>query len=305
MSQDRRHLGGIFDTAGVTRGPDGIKRYDDLPRNLVQMLRASAGRRRRRGCGGDRRRPAAELRRAVGPRRPGRWRPACPGHRARRPGRHPAGQRRGLGAGLLRRRAGRRHGGTGQHPLHRGRGRLRGDRLWGAYVFMPGNGLPDGDPLVVDDQDPADPAAIFYTSGTTGFPKGAVTTHENFLSNAETCRRALYVAPDGLRTLISVPLFHVTGCNSQLLLAMYVGGHRRDHAGLRGPGLPAGHLESASTLWSPCRPSTGWRSTSPPSPAPTSPGCARSPTAARPSRRTWSPGWPRRSAGHGWATGSA
>ncbi|WP_369028094.1 AMP-binding protein, partial [Nocardia farcinica] len=28
----------------------------------------------------------------------------------------------------------------------------------------------------------------------------------------------------GLRTLISVPLFHVTGCNSQLLVAAYLGG---------------------------------------------------------------------------------
>jgi long-chain acyl-CoA synthetase len=97
------------------------------------------------------------------------------------------------------------------------------------YVFAPGAALPDGDPLAVDDADPAgpdDPAAIFYTSGTTGFPKGAVTSHENFLSNAETCRRALSGALDSehLRTLISVPLFHVTGCNSQLLLAMYTGG---------------------------------------------------------------------------------
>ena len=36
-----------------------------------------------------------------------------------------------------------------------------------------------------------DLAAIFYTSGTTGFPKGAMTTHENFLSNVETCLRCL------------------------------------------------------------------------------------------------------------------
>jgi acyl-CoA synthetase (AMP-forming)/AMP-acid ligase II len=45
-----------------------------------------------------------------------------------------------------------------------------------------------------------------------------MTTHENFLSNVETCRRVIDLPFDGsLRTLISVPLFHVTGCNSQLL----------------------------------------------------------------------------------------
>ena len=41
---DHSSLGGIFDMTGVTRGPDGIKRYDGLPRNLVQMLRASVDR---------------------------------------------------------------------------------------------------------------------------------------------------------------------------------------------------------------------------------------------------------------------
>jgi hypothetical protein len=38
---DHQELGGIFDMTGVTGGPDGIKRYDGLPRNLVQMLRAA------------------------------------------------------------------------------------------------------------------------------------------------------------------------------------------------------------------------------------------------------------------------
>ena len=66
---------------------------------------------------------------------------------------------------------------------------------------------------------PEDLAAIFYTSGTTGFPKGAMTTHENFLSNSETCRRVMcYPAGEHLRNLVSVPLFHVTGCNSQLII---------------------------------------------------------------------------------------
>jgi acyl-CoA synthetase (AMP-forming)/AMP-acid ligase II len=71
---------------------------------------------------------------------------------------------------------------------------------------------------VVDDLAPNDLSGIFYTSGTTGFPKGAMTTHENFLSNVETCRRVTKLPMDGsIRNLVSVPLFHVTGCNSQLL----------------------------------------------------------------------------------------
>ncbi|MCW2885203.1 MAG: putative fatty-acid--CoA ligase, partial [Streptosporangiaceae bacterium] len=70
-----------------------------------------------------------------------------------------------------------------------------------------------------------DPVNIQYTSGTTGFPKGAITTHANFLSNCESCRRAIGISRgDPIRTLVSVPLFHVTGCNSQLLVACYLGG---------------------------------------------------------------------------------
>jgi acyl-CoA synthetase (AMP-forming)/AMP-acid ligase II len=49
-----------------------------------------------------------------------------------------------------------------------------------------------------------------------------MTTHANFLSNVENCRRASNLPMDGsVRTLVSVPLFHVTGCNSQMLLAVY------------------------------------------------------------------------------------
>jgi len=92
------------------------------------------------------------------------------------------------------------------------------------HVFMPGEALPAGDPFVLEDIGPADVAAIFYTSGTTGQPKGAMTTHENFLSNVETVLRSSFQGADeDVRMLISVPLFHVTGCNSQLLVTARLG----------------------------------------------------------------------------------
>jgi acyl-CoA synthetase (AMP-forming)/AMP-acid ligase II len=87
--------------------------------------------------------------------------------------------------------------------------------------------LPDGEPFVIERLGHDDVAAFFYTSGTTGNPKGVPTTHEGFLTNAVNMAGALGVPSDigaEMRTLICVPLFHVTGCNSQLLVAALVGG---------------------------------------------------------------------------------
>jgi acyl-CoA synthetase (AMP-forming)/AMP-acid ligase II len=222
---DRGELGGIFDMTGVTRGADGIKRYDALPRNLVHMLRGSA---ERRGAaeavvetGGGPRLSYAQLwdratrvaggLRALGVRRGDRVAIRLPN-----------------GVDWVLAFYGGMLAGAIVVPVNTRLTKDEADYVVGdsgaGYVVAPGDALPDGDPVAVDDSAPGDPAAIFYTSGTTGFPKGAVTSHENFLSNAETCRRALYAVPDDLRTLISVPLFHVTGCNSQLLVAAYVGG---------------------------------------------------------------------------------
>jgi long-chain acyl-CoA synthetase len=96
-----------------------------------------------------------------------------------------------------------------------------------AYTFAPGVALPDGAPVEGEDLAPEDLAAIFYTSGTTGFPKGAMTSHGNFLTNSENAFRCL--ATDraegpGISTLVSVPLFHVTGTNSQLIPVLELGG---------------------------------------------------------------------------------
>lgn len=213
-----------FDAAGVQRGPDGIARYAGRPASLVHMLRATC----------DRVPDATAVAEVGGPR---------------------------LTYTELWDRAARVAGGL------QGEGLGRGDRVairlpngldwalafWGAQlagaVVVPVNTrftdseaqyviedsgasyvfgeLPDGQPVAVDDLGPEDLAAIFYTSGTTGFPKGAMTSHENFLANSESAVRCIGVdreAGHEVSTIINVPLFHVTGANSQLIVLHELGG---------------------------------------------------------------------------------
>jgi len=53
-----------------------------------------------------------------------------------------------------------------------------------------------------------DLAAILYTSGTTGYPKGAMLTHRNLASNAASISEALKLVPGEDVLLVVLPMFH-------------------------------------------------------------------------------------------------
>ncbi|MFA5858737.1 MAG: long-chain-fatty-acid--CoA ligase [Elusimicrobiota bacterium] len=59
----------------------------------------------------------------------------------------------------------------------------------------------------VADPEPDSLAAILYTSGTTGKPKGAMLTHRNLLSNGEMCYKTKLVTEKD-KVLMFLPLFH-------------------------------------------------------------------------------------------------
>ena len=59
--------------------------------------------------------------------------------------------------------------------------------------------------------DPHSVGSLQYTSGTTGFPKGALLTHAGMMANAWGISGRLQVADDDRWTSI-IPLFHCAGC---------------------------------------------------------------------------------------------
>jgi long-chain acyl-CoA synthetase len=103
------------------------------------------------------------------------------------------------------------------------------------FAELEAGGDPGGFPPVDVDED--DIAGIFYTSGTTGKPKGATITHRQTLANLQnlfllgTVQVMQGSAPPAelsgraqAASLLIVPLFHTTGCHSTMVLNYASGG---------------------------------------------------------------------------------
>jgi fatty-acyl-CoA synthase len=70
---------------------------------------------------------------------------------------------------------------------------------------------------------PGDPAQVQYTSGTTGFPKGALLHHRGLTNNARLVF-ARAGAAQGQTLLNFMPMFHTSGCGCLTLGSVQVGG---------------------------------------------------------------------------------
>ena len=70
--------------------------------------------------------------------------------------------------------------------------------------------------------EPAQPAVILYTSGTTARPKGVTHTHRSQFETALISAGAVPIGPNDT-VLVTTPLMHVSGLNFLLLTALHQG----------------------------------------------------------------------------------
>ena len=94
--------------------------------------------------------------------------------------------------------------------------------LEGAYL-LPDILDSDEAPPPPPEVDPAEHvAAILYTSGTTGQPKGAMLTHRNLLSNVRSASQMIQIEPDDVVVAV-LPMFHAFCATACVLLSVAQG----------------------------------------------------------------------------------
>jgi long-chain acyl-CoA synthetase len=96
----------------------------------------------------------------------------------------------------------------------------------------------DGGLREAADVRPEDLAALVYTSGTTGRPKGAMLSHANYLADARMLAEPVPLAPGDMLGMV-LPLFHVNAQVVTTLVPMLIGGQ-----------IAMWERFSASTFWS-------------------------------------------------------
>lgn len=109
-----------------------------------------------------------------------------------------------------------------------------GKQSWSTFL-APYRGAPQAQVVIPGDS----PAMIMYTSGTSGKPKGALSTHDAIcqgifnlecagmaaaMSNGDSFA-AMFEKGFAPAALLAIPLFHVSGCHSQFLTCLR-GGRR-------------------------------------------------------------------------------
>ena len=80
-----------------------------------------------------------------------------------------------------------------------------------------------GDPPQPAIRPAEDLAALLYTSGTTGVPKGAMLTHFNLASNVESIGEALHLTPGQDVLLVALPMFHAFAATVGMLYPLLHG----------------------------------------------------------------------------------
>ena len=76
---------------------------------------------------------------------------------------------------------------------------------WAAFIAA------GDDDIALPDVQPGDPVMIQYTSGTTGFPKGALLHHRGLANNGADTAERMGIDPGDV-FITTMPLFHTGGC---------------------------------------------------------------------------------------------